>query len=77
MKKIIALVLLIAVLCFAAVPASAAGDEPVIVANPSSPAYPEGAVATYTCEAFGTNLTFTWYLSNMVLNPTMFRIQES
>jgi hypothetical protein len=62
MKKIIALVLLIAVLCFAAVPASAAGDEPVIVANPSSPAYPEGAVATYTCEAVGTNLTFTWYL---------------
>jgi hypothetical protein len=62
MRKIIALVLLVAVLCLAAMPASAAGAEPQILVNPSSPAYPEGSVATYTCEAYGNNLQFIWYL---------------
>lgn len=62
MKKIFACILMILLLCMAALPAFAAGEEPYILSNPASATYPEGAVAMYTCKAFGTNLTFEWYL---------------
>ena len=61
-KKILACILMILLLCMTALPAFAAEEEPYFLSNPASATYPEGAVAMYSCKAFGNNLTFEWYL---------------
>lgn len=61
-KKILACILMILLLCMAVLPVFAAEEEPYFLSNPASATYPEGAVALYTCKAFGSNLTFEWYL---------------
>lgn len=74
MKKIIACMLIALLLCTAALPVAAAEPEPYITSNPTSADYPEGAVAMYTCNAFGNNLTFDWYL---VFEGTTYRIADA
>lgn len=76
MKRIVAGVLLfvLALGCLTGTPASAAETEPYIIVQPSSPEYPENAVAVYTCEAFGANLTFDWY---MVYEGTAYRLADA
>lgn len=76
MKRRIGSVLLFvfALVCLTGISAAAAEAEPYIIVQPSSPDYPENAVAIYTCEAFGTNLTFDWYL---VYEGTTYRLADA
>lgn len=61
MKKRIAIILVLLVVCLSAVPAAAA-SELDIVAHIQNPTFAEYGVATYEIKAYGYNLYCTWYL---------------
>ena len=62
MKKWIASLMILIMICIMAVPAMAAEEAPVITLQPQSYCYSEYSTAIYTVKATGTNLKATWYL---------------
>lgn len=64
MKKLIAIVLTLLMLCALALPASAA-PTPLITQQPQSPVYQKGADAKYSVTARGENLECLWFLATV------------
>ncbi len=61
MKRMLCMVMCILLLA-AMLPAVQAATEPIITRQPQNARFPLGSVASYVVEAYGDNLTCTWYM---------------